>query len=565
MARGKTNNQKSAASNMQLKKPMMDGGNKMNAFQAECKQQLEKLCNNDSTTILNVVERFRGLSENMERIQENHKKKNGWKVEGDLLNKNSLEERLEKCNNHLSEMVKKYDLENLNNIKVVKEYEGLGLRKSHKNNDNLHNKENNQIRIPLKAMLTCDSICASKEFEIFLRSDRMTAQMMNVRLALRLIYHKYDTKSEFQSWLNTLPNDYTTPMYWSENDFECLATGFEACNEDALTSFKFYTTISRQYLYFLSVFSTIPSLKKFYSYFTWDAYKWAVSTVQTRANQLTKQSLGFIPVLELCNTNLKSELVIGRIFKDEENKTGGIIMAELDISKIGNNKNIYFSYSGNINNRSSLQSLIHNALCFKEKVEVTVHLPQSKPLHQEKVDYMKYVGGDDFNNDACLSPLVKIKHNDKNEIKEFSLKQMINFLVVALDREPKEEEMESILVERKKMEEFEKTVKSAREENLKFLKSVEEAKKKNETIPEKPDNLPVIPTIKDRPERDFIYDYSREELRPKAKQFLKIRLSVLKRYLDKIDYNKFDNQTLKSYVQAKHELFNNLIEMVDTV
>ena len=46
-------------------------------------------------------------------------------------------------------------------------------------------------------------------------NDRMTANMMNVRLALRLIYHKYDKQSDFKTYLDCLPNDYATPLYWS--------------------------------------------------------------------------------------------------------------------------------------------------------------------------------------------------------------------------------------------------------------------------------------------------------------------------------------------------------------
>jgi hypothetical protein len=566
MARGNTKTSpKNNASNLNLKKPMDQG--KMSSFQGEIKSQLQKLCDTkDQVTILNVAEKFKLLSENMNKIQEAHKKKCGWEQDKDLIPDNTLDERIVKCKNMITDFMKTHEgLENLNNVKVIKEFDGIGLRKTHKSNEFLHDKEKNQIRIPIETMMTCDSVCNSKEFEKFITTDRMTVAMMNVRLALRLAYHRYDKQSQFNTWMDTLPNNYATPLYWEIKDYECLQTGFEACNELALATHKFYTTIARQYLYFLSVFSTIPSLKKFYGCFTWDSYRWAVSTVQTRANQLSKKSLGFIPVLELCNTNLKSDLVIGRVFSDEENQTGTITMAELDISSIGNNKNIYFSYSGNVNNRSSLQSLIHNALCFPEKLEITVHLPQAKPLHQEKVDYMRYVGGDDFNAEACLSPLVKIKNNDDQDTKEFSLKQMINFLVVALDREPTAEEMPKILEARKVTEKFEKTIREAQEVHLKYQKSVMEAKQKKEEIPEKPSDLPKIPATSERPDREFMYDYTRAELRPKAKQFLKIRLSVLKRYLDKIQFDQFSNDVLRTYIETKRNMFEDLIQLVDSV
>lgn len=178
---------------------------------------------------------------------------------------------------------------------------------------------------------------------------------------------------------------------------------------------------------------------------------------------------------------------------------------------------------------------------------------------------MKYVGGDDFNVEACLSPLVKIRNNDKIEDKTYALKQMIHFLIVALDREPTEEEMKSILVEREKMDAFTKSIKDAREAHFKHLQAVEDAKMKDDTPPEKPEDLPKIPTMEDRPPREFIYDYTREELKPKAKQFLKIRLTVLKRYLDKVDFEEFDTEILKNYVITKHQMYISLIDMVDSV
>jgi len=586
MARGKqassnskSNQLASAMANAQNKQPLIKPEH-AGAFAQACNKTLQKLCEDNSTTIINVSERFEKLHENMESIQSAHKKRSNWKPENDIVNNFTIDERLKNAEKLIAELIEKHDLQALKNIKVVKEFEGLGLRKQMSDTE-----KSCALQIPAEAMLTSNSACKNKDFEKFINTDRMTAAMMNVRLALRLIYHRYDKQSEHKAYLDQLPNDYATPLYWQPDDFKCLHTGFEACNEEALTAYKFFTTIARQYLYFLTSFSNIPSLKKFYQHFTWDSYKWAVSTVQTRANQLEKITLGFIPVLELCNTNLKSELVMGRGYTqpqlEEENNNNSdekavaktaeeikaeeakeleevkklppaqqkeyamkkmmakaaeaqrkmprITHAELDISSIGNKKSVYFSYTGNANNRTSLQSLIHNALCFKEKVEVTVHLPQSKPLHREKIAYMKSVGGDDFNKEAVLSPLVKIRAADPKSTKEYSLLQMIHFLIVALDKDPESTEDDKAVA-------------------TKNDSAVEEIKRDDS-----------------EEEKVYPFNYKDEELKPKAKQFLKIRLSVLKRYLDKVDYDLFTTSVLRSYVEAKKALFEELIAMVDTV
>jgi hypothetical protein len=40
---------------------------------------------------------------------------------------------------------------------------------------------------------------------------------------------------------------------------------------------------------------------------------------------------------------------------------------------------------------------------------------------------------------------------------------------------------------------------------------------------------------------------------------------VLKRYLDKVDYELFNTSVLRSYIEAKQALFEELIAMVDSV
>merc|ERR1712115_664451 len=102
---------------------------------------------------------------------------------------------------------------------------------------------------------------------------------------------------------------------------------------------------------------------------------------------------------------------------------------------------------------------------------------------------MKSVGGDDFNQEAVLSPLVQVLKSDSAVMKMHSMNQMVNFLNVVFD---------------------------------------------------------------DR--EDDKFDYKNKDIRPKAIQFLKIRLSVLKKMSEKASPEQFSVDCLKVYTAAKQSI-----------
>ena len=106
--------------------------------------------------------------ENMSKIQEVHKKKNSWNPQNDLVNNFTPEERVKNCEKLIEELSTTYKLDNLKNIKVVKEFEGVGLRKKMQDAEKVNDKESNLLRVPVAAMLTSDSECNGKEFEKFI-------------------------------------------------------------------------------------------------------------------------------------------------------------------------------------------------------------------------------------------------------------------------------------------------------------------------------------------------------------------------------------------------------------
>lgn len=601
MARGKTSsknaNQSNAWSALNKMNAMQNAQNQ-NSFQQMCKSTLENLVAEASdTTLHNVAERFTKLFNDMTKIQDAFKKRSKFDdFEHNILPKYAnQDERLAKCNKLLEEIKDKYDLVNLDHVKIIKEFEGVGLRKCHTKEsakEFLHDKEKNMIRIPVKAMFTSNTEVKNIDFERMLRTDRMAGNMANIRLALRLLYHKYaDKQSDYKTWLDTLPANYSTPLFWTPNDFEYFQKGFEAVHDDILGAYKLYTTIARQYLYFLTVLSNIKSCAKFTTCFTWDAYRWAVATVQTRANGLEKDQkiLGFIPIVELANTNLKSQLSINRVFEEKsvkladgkEKKINKITMAELDISSIGNNKNIYFSYTAN-NRRNAFESLIYNDLCFRERMDVVVNLPQAQPLHRSKTDYMLAVGGTDYDINAPLSPLVMVSGDTEKKVRLQKFEQLISFLNVALDDVPESmNDYDSpIIKETERQEAFKKQ----RQQKLLKKRKVEYAKAQAAQKEGKEYKPPVLTEEEKQAEKEkyeqeekefndnaiaqypadfYPYKHVNPEIRAKSIQFLKIRLGVIVAYLSKIELEKFDTPIVKNFLSYKIEMYKELKELAN--
>ena len=109
----------------------------------------------------------------------------------------------------------------------------------------------------------------------------MLQKMPNVALALHLLVEKNSPASFWEPYINILPSSYTTVLYFTPDDFKELRGS--PTLEDALKQFKY---VARQYAYFYRKFQSMILR----DYFTYDEYRWAVSTVMTRQNQVTMNS-----------------------------------------------------------------------------------------------------------------------------------------------------------------------------------------------------------------------------------------------------------------------------------
>lgn len=138
------------------------------------------------------------------------------------------------------------------------------------------------IRIPRKVMMSVDT-ARDSEIGRLVAQDPMLKTMPNVALSLHLMLEKTSPASFWEPYINTLPHDYSTVLYFGKEDFDALRGS--PAYDDALRQYKF---VARQYAYFYRKFQT-TMLK---DYFTYDEYRWAVSTVMTRQNQVRAQFPG---------------------------------------------------------------------------------------------------------------------------------------------------------------------------------------------------------------------------------------------------------------------------------
>ena len=457
-------------------------------------ESLEKL-DSDITNLLQYVcqesttgkiSEIKHINESLAAIQKQHKNRTNNKNNDDYeVPEISVAQRLE----YLQNLFKSYSssVQNIDKIELIEQFGGYGLKKVA--DANSENKSKTDLRVPKKLMLLAN-LDDESDFSEFLKKDKMTSGMQNVKLALRLLFERMQSdKSVHHDYINSLPRKYNTPLYWSNSDFEELAKTGECGGEEYLAGYNLLRACTRQYCYFLNVFATIPNLRKFYSSLSWDAYRWAVSTVQTRANLIEDELLGFIPIIDLANTSVSSEIGIDRLFDNEETTH-----ACLDLTRFNTGDDMLISY-GKME-RSCINMLIHNGLVLVEKLDFTLTVPAFKKIGDKKMAYMRKIGGANFDENAVLSPQVRVQMDQDNSKFTYALIQMQNFLSLMLDKNEDKEE----------------------------------------------------------------YDYEDDTLQESAKKFLTIRLLVLNKQISGANVENFENPCLKPYIEAKKEVLMRLIK-----
>ena len=394
---------------------------KKDKFSTDVTDLLKYVCQESLTGSLPEINH---IYENLNAIQSQHKIRTNNKNNDDYeVQQVTKSERMESLKN----LFKSYSstVQNIDKIELIEQFGDFGLKKSADVDSD--KKTKSDLRVPKNLMLLANADDNS-EFSNFLKTDKMTSGMQNVKLALRLLYERIQgSNSTHCNYIKSLPKKYNTPLYWSIIDYEELSKTGECGGEEYLAGYNLLRACTRQYCYFLNVFSAIPGLRKFYSSLSWNSYKWAVSTVQTRANLIEDDVLGFIPIIDLANTNNSSEIGIERLFDSSETTH-----ACLDLTKFKTGESILISY-GKME-RSCINMLIHNGIVLEEKLDFTLNIPAFKKIGAKKMEYMKKIGGSNFDEEAVLSPQVRVQMDQDESKFTYALIQMQNFLSVMLDK-----------------------------------------------------------------------------------------------------------------------------------
>lgn len=124
------------------------------------------------------------------------------------------------------------------------------------------------ISVPRNLMLTVEIAMKGEMKELF-DHDQILKNMPNVGLAIFLLYEKFKRDSFWKPYINILPKEYNTVMYFTLEELEELKGS--PTLETALKQIK---SIARQYGYFYQLFHTSahPVSKIMRKHFTYSEY-----------------------------------------------------------------------------------------------------------------------------------------------------------------------------------------------------------------------------------------------------------------------------------------------------
>ena len=261
---------------------------------------------------------------------------------------------------------------------------GFGLRatKDLKKGDRI-------ICIPRRCFMSTET-AKDSTISSLMEKDPMLRSMPNVALALHLLIEKNSPASFWEPYINVLPSSYSTVLYFSPSDFDQLKGS--PAYEDALRQFKY---VARQYAYFYRKFQS-TMLR---DYFTFEDYRWAVSTVMTRQNQVpckddfSKTTNTLIPFWDLANHECHSGSEISTDFDDANNIT--ICMANRDFEK-GEQYTIYYG------KRSNADLLVHNGFVYS-RPSIEINAGNEESCHHDFMVLRLGIGRND--------PLAKPKYD----------------------------------------------------------------------------------------------------------------------------------------------------------
>ncbi|XP_066981550.1 actin-histidine N-methyltransferase [Macrobrachium rosenbergii] len=233
------------------------------------------------------------------------------------------------------------------------------------------------ICVPQSAMLTEET--AKKSYlGSLMERDPILQHMSNVSLALHVLGEYVNPSSPWLPYLRFLPSTYSTTLYFTPQQMQMLK-GSPVLG-DAIKQFR---NIARQYSYFYRILYSAPEARSWpiRDYFTFESYRWAVSTIMTRQNRIpvkdSARQTALIPAWDMAN---HKEGMYSTDFDDE--KMQSICMAQCDV-KAGEEFTIYYGQ------RPNYDLFLYNGFVEKDNTSdslaIKLGVSKNDPLHDEKV------------------------------------------------------------------------------------------------------------------------------------------------------------------------------------
>ncbi|XP_061600136.1 actin-histidine N-methyltransferase isoform X2 [Cololabis saira] len=239
--------------------------------------------------------------------------------------------------------------------------------------------------VPRKMLMTVESAQNSVLGPLH-SQDRILQAMANVTLALHLLCERCDPASFWQPYIRSLPEEYDTPLFYQQ-DTVALLMGTQAV-QDVLSQYK---NTARQYAYFYKLLQTHPAASKLplKDSFTFDDYRWAVSSVMTRQNQIptedgSRVTLALIPLWDMCN-HTNGLITTGYNLEDDRCEC-------VALQDYKENQQIYIFYG----TRSNAEFVIHNGFFFQDnnhdRVKIKLGVSKSERLYAMKAEVLARAG-----------------------------------------------------------------------------------------------------------------------------------------------------------------------------
>uniref|UniRef100_A0AAQ5ZY99 protein-histidine N-methyltransferase n=1 Tax=Amphiprion ocellaris TaxID=80972 RepID=A0AAQ5ZY99_AMPOC len=241
--------------------------------------------------------------------------------------------------------------------------------------------------IPRKMQMTVESAQNSVLGPLY-GQDRILQAMGNVTLALHLLCERANPASSWLPYIHSLPQEYDTPLYYQQEDVQLLL-GTQAV-QDVLSQYK---NTARQYAYTFTahIHTTHPAASKLplKDSFTFDDYRWAVSSVMTRQNQIptedgSRVTLALIPLWDMCN-HTNGLITTGYNLEDDRCEC-------VALQDYKENEQIYIFYG----TRSNAEFVIHNGFFFQDnahdRVKIKLGVSKSERLYAMKAEVLARAG-----------------------------------------------------------------------------------------------------------------------------------------------------------------------------